>query len=325
MVAVDEIKVKLEVWMKKNPKIFKSEVWKELETKTTLPGPYLVVIVLILALLLVLLIGGRNLLSNLIGFLFPATCSLQAIKTPNKTANMQWISYWMVFMFSKIVERLLGPIFRLIPLFFLIKMFFYVWCYHPKTKGATVIYEALVQPHILPLLGFKVTKKPSKTVGSTAAKETKATSSDLASDSNSAGKLEVKVKEGKDLTVMDLFSGSTSAYCVLKLLPASGKQAQGVEHINFKTTCKHKTLNPVWNEPVAMDGIVSLDSTLLVTVKNKQAVGQDDFIGCVKIPLSQIGDSSQDAWYTLTDPENLNTKGVQGELHLSLNLQKKAS
>mmetsp|Transcript_5540 Transcript_5540/g.8913 ORF Transcript_5540/g.8913 Transcript_5540/m.8913 type:complete len:374 (+) Transcript_5540:122-1243(+) len=351
---LEELTQKVQKVMDQNPRIFKSDPWIQLQTTTSLPGPYLLVIAVASVLLLVILVGGTSLLCDLAVLGLPAALTAGAITKAGparRQGAQRWLTYWTVATGARFADRyLLGFLTSRIPFFFLIKTFFFIWCYHPQTQGASAVYEELLRPHLLPLLGIKAHKHsmPPPPGGAKAAGAkgkagagAKGKAAGAATPLPSIGDLEVTVGAARDLTVMDVFSGASDPYCVLRLRPPQGRPARGVEKVNFKTACKHHTTAPVWNEMVKMDGCVSKDSTLLVTVMNKQAVGLDDFIGSVAVPLEAALDLAAAAaapaaaaegedgegegvdtnanatWYTLADPDGVNTKGAQGELRLA--------
>jgi receptor expression-enhancing protein 5/6 len=49
---------------------------------------------------------GVALLSSLVGFIYPAFKSFQAIETKNKGDDTQWLVYWVIFCLFSIIEVL---------------------------------------------------------------------------------------------------------------------------------------------------------------------------------------------------------------------------
>lgn len=55
------------------------------------------------------------------------------------------MTYWMTFFSFQTVESLMPHLLSSIPFYFWFKLAFMVWCYHPATRGAAVIYK-LAEP-----------------------------------------------------------------------------------------------------------------------------------------------------------------------------------
>ncbi|XP_004293413.1 PREDICTED: C2 and GRAM domain-containing protein At1g03370 [Fragaria vesca subsp. vesca] len=91
-------------------------------------------------------------------------------------------------------------------------------------------------------------------------------------------KLVVQVMGARDLPAMDL-NGLSDPYVKVKL----GKQ-------KFKTKVVKKTLNPYWGEEFAFR-VDDLSDELLISVLDEDKYFNDDFVGCVKFPVSQVFDS----------------------------------
>ncbi|CAM9920284.1 unnamed protein product, partial [Heterosigma akashiwo] len=159
---LEELTQKVQKVMDQNPRIFKSDPWIQLQTTTSLPGPYLLVIAVASVLLLVILVGGTSLLCDLAVLGLPAALTAGAITKAGparRQGAQRWLTYWTVATGARFADRyLLGFLTSRIPFFFLIKTFFFIWCYHPQTQGASAVYEELLRPHLLPLLGIKAHK-----------------------------------------------------------------------------------------------------------------------------------------------------------------------
>lgn len=57
------------------------------------------------------LFGLASPISNLIGWIFPAYLSIQALETPGKDDDKQWLTYWVTFgLFNFIESAALRPI-----------------------------------------------------------------------------------------------------------------------------------------------------------------------------------------------------------------------
>lgn len=103
-------------------------------------------------------------------------------------------------------------------------------------------------------------------------------------------KLVVQVMGARDLPAMDL-NGLSDPYVKVKL----GKQ-------KFKTKVVKKTLNPYWGEEFCFR-VEDLNEELLISVLDEDKYFNDDFVGHVKFPVSQVFDAHNKcldtAWYPL--------------------------
>mmetsp|Transcript_32711 Transcript_32711/g.46489 ORF Transcript_32711/g.46489 Transcript_32711/m.46489 type:complete len:136 (+) Transcript_32711:463-870(+) len=131
---------------------------KSLETKTGYPKAFFFTGASLLVSVVVYLIGGVKLISDLFGFFYPAYMSFKAIDTPQESDNTQWLTYWVVFSVFSIVESCAMFITNFIPFYFFIKIAFFLYLYHPKFNGASLIYQQ-IRPFILPYLDMAKTQK----------------------------------------------------------------------------------------------------------------------------------------------------------------------
>lgn len=78
---------------------------------------------LLVFVLLYLAIGyGGQLLSNILGFIYPSYASMKAIESKDKGDDTKWLTYWVVFGFVNIAELPLEFILSYIPFFYLFKV-----------------------------------------------------------------------------------------------------------------------------------------------------------------------------------------------------------
>ncbi|CAB4275582.1 unnamed protein product [Prunus armeniaca] len=122
-------------------------------------------------------------------------------------------------------------------------------------------------------------------------------------------KLVVQVMGARDLPAMDL-NGLSDPYVKVQL----GKQ-------KFRTKVVKKTLNPYWGEEFALR-VEDLNEELLISVLDEDKYFNDDFVGCVKLPVSQVFDarnkSLETAWYPL-QPKSKKSKNKDcGEILLTI-------
>jgi len=117
----------------------------EIETKTKVPKLFLVLgLGFVFFILLAFDIGGE-LLSNLVGFAYPAFASLHALEGTWDTQQQQfWLTYWIVFGALNVIEYFACYL-SYIPLYFVLRFAFLVWLIAPQTQGAAIIYNKGLQ------------------------------------------------------------------------------------------------------------------------------------------------------------------------------------
>jgi receptor expression-enhancing protein 5/6 len=131
------------------------ERFKELEEKTGHSKVYFFLGAVLLVSTFILGFGGLKLVTDLVGFLYPAYMSFKSMESSPKGVPddaTQWLTYWVIFSSLTVIEGLFTFIVNLIPFYYGIKMGLIIWLYHPKTTGAEVIYNQIVRPKILPHL-----------------------------------------------------------------------------------------------------------------------------------------------------------------------------
>ncbi len=89
--------------------------------------------------------GGMKLISDLIAFLYPAYMSFKAIDSADPVDDMQWLTYWVVFAAFSILENVASFLILWIPMYYMIKIGFFVWLYHPKFMAAGLVYKNFVK------------------------------------------------------------------------------------------------------------------------------------------------------------------------------------
>jgi len=91
---------------------------------------------------------ASDFITAIMGFLYPAYMSFKALETPDDGDDIQWLTYWVVFVLISFLDSVFGTVLSLIPLYHLVKLVFYVYLFYPKSKGATVIYNSFLRPLI---------------------------------------------------------------------------------------------------------------------------------------------------------------------------------
>lgn len=102
--------------------------------------------VLTFALVFALWKCGQNATSNLIGFVYPAFASFQALRTDGKDDDSQWLTYHLVYSFFVVIESVTDVFISWIPLYYFFKCAFLVWLMHPSTRGAQLLFVNIIDP-----------------------------------------------------------------------------------------------------------------------------------------------------------------------------------
>ncbi|GBC02469.1 hypothetical protein RclHR1_04640012 [Rhizophagus clarus] len=151
---MDSVKDKLKYYnaqadkeLSKYPQIIK------LEQQVGVPKTYLAAGVVGFISFLIFFDVWGQLLSNLIGWLYPAYSSFKAIESTEKTDDTQWLTYWCVFGFLNIVEFFSDTILYWIPFYYLFKTVLFLWLFLPPFKGAQVLYAKFLRPVLLTYQG----------------------------------------------------------------------------------------------------------------------------------------------------------------------------
>jgi receptor expression-enhancing protein 5/6 len=116
----------------------------------TEPG-YVAVVGIVFVLGFLLFGIGGNLITQLVGFVYPAYESFKAIehfKSEREDAPVlmrTWLTYWIVYSLFSVVEVFVDYILYWIPLYYLVKLVFLVWLF-PRQGGADVIYKLIIEP-----------------------------------------------------------------------------------------------------------------------------------------------------------------------------------
>lgn len=93
---------------------------------------------------------GAQLVANLVGFVYPAYCSIKALESNIKQDDTQWLTYWVVFAFFSVIEYFADFIAGWVPFYWLSKCLFLVWCMAPiGSNGSAIIYNKVILPFFL--------------------------------------------------------------------------------------------------------------------------------------------------------------------------------
>ena len=92
-------------------------------------------------------IGGTY-ITCLLGVAYPCFMSFLALESKEEDDDKQWLTYWVVFGLFNIIDQFAGFILSFIPFYYLLKLCFLIWLFHPITKGATTIYDMFILPNM---------------------------------------------------------------------------------------------------------------------------------------------------------------------------------
>ncbi|KAI8575029.1 hypothetical protein K450DRAFT_263668 [Umbelopsis ramanniana AG] len=93
------------------------------------------------------LAGG--LITNTIGWLYPAYASFKAIESPGKADDTQWLTYWTVFGFVQTLEYFADVLLYWFPFWYTFKVLFFLWLALPQFRGAEFLYGRFLRPVLL--------------------------------------------------------------------------------------------------------------------------------------------------------------------------------
>lgn len=80
-----------------------------------------------------------------LGIVYPTFKSFQAIESAGKADDTQWLTYWVVYSFLQIVEKLAWVVLMWIPLYGLLKTVFLAWLVVPQFCGARMLYTMFIR------------------------------------------------------------------------------------------------------------------------------------------------------------------------------------
>ena len=88
---------------------------------------------------------GAGSLCSIVGFIYPAFKSFEAIETKVKGDDTQWLVYWVIFAFFSIIEVFADFLLYWIPFYYAFKLAFLLWAFLPQTRGAKFLYDSFLK------------------------------------------------------------------------------------------------------------------------------------------------------------------------------------
>jgi receptor expression-enhancing protein 5/6 len=83
----------------------------------------------------------------LLGLVYPAYVTVNALESPGTQDDHLWLIYWLLYSLISLAEAVLWPALKYLGFFYyLLKAALLAWLVLPQTKGATYVYEQFVAP-----------------------------------------------------------------------------------------------------------------------------------------------------------------------------------
>ncbi|KAJ3388215.1 ER membrane protein DP1/Yop1 [Entophlyctis sp. JEL0112] len=121
----------------------------EVETRTKVPKTYIFGGFLALLAVFVFFNIFGELITGLMGFVWPAYQSFKAIEAHDRDLNTQWLTYWTVFGFLNVIEVFSDFLLYWIPFYYAFKAILILYLVLPQFHGAKVVYEKVLEPYLL--------------------------------------------------------------------------------------------------------------------------------------------------------------------------------
>ncbi|XP_020581570.1 HVA22-like protein e isoform X2 [Phalaenopsis equestris] len=80
--------------------------------------------------------------------LYPLYASVEAIESPSKVDDEQWLAYWIIYSFLTLFEMVAEPLLAWIPIWYPIKFMFVTWLVLPQLRGSAFIYNKVVREQL---------------------------------------------------------------------------------------------------------------------------------------------------------------------------------
>ena len=77
--------------------------------------------------------------------LYPAIFSIRAIQTAGKDDDKHWLTYWIIFGLSNVLDTFASSILNIIPYWAYFRLGLFCWLMLPQFQGAKWIYESFVE------------------------------------------------------------------------------------------------------------------------------------------------------------------------------------
>jgi receptor expression-enhancing protein 5/6 len=116
---------------------------KIIEDKIGVNGKYLLIGLTSIGIIIFLGIFD-SFFTNLVGTVLPAYLSLKSIESIETDVDKQWITYWVLFSFYGILDKISVLFIYYIPFYYFIKYLVLLWLFMPNSNGAAYLYEIAI-------------------------------------------------------------------------------------------------------------------------------------------------------------------------------------
>ncbi len=113
-----------------------------IQEKTGING-YVFIGLLILSLIFVYFNLFENLITNLIGTVYPTFWTIKSIESKDGKA-IHWLIYWIIFSSFILLDFFSGFVVKIIPFYFVMKICFLIWLQWPESKGCDIIFSYVI-------------------------------------------------------------------------------------------------------------------------------------------------------------------------------------
>ncbi|KAJ8475960.1 hypothetical protein OPV22_019687 [Ensete ventricosum] len=83
-----------------------------------------------------------------ITLVYPLYASIQALESPSKLDDEQWLAYWILYSFLTLLEMAAESILYWIPVWYQIKLVLVAWLVLPQFRGAAFVYDNFVRQRL---------------------------------------------------------------------------------------------------------------------------------------------------------------------------------
>jgi receptor expression-enhancing protein 5/6 len=160
---MDKLPPQIQTYVKSfDNELNKIPMFVQFEQKSKVPKVYAVAGASSVFFLMIFFNIFGDLLSNLLGFVYPAYMSFKAIESPGRDDDKQWylkltrLTYWVVFGCLNLIEYFSDMILYWMPFYFFFKCTFRLniaaLCLYlalPQTRGAEAVYQKVIKPFVL--------------------------------------------------------------------------------------------------------------------------------------------------------------------------------
>ena len=113
---------------------------KQLKKATGLQIVWMLMAAFAMTLFMIYIFSGLRALGTCIGVVYPAWCSLKAIKSSDKDDDTFWLAYWVIYGIFSAFESITDILLFWVPFYELLKIVFYIYLFSPQLKGALTLY-----------------------------------------------------------------------------------------------------------------------------------------------------------------------------------------